>query len=138
MHDIPILELIPQRPPFVMVGRLISYDENGFSSKFTIEADNMFVKNGFFMEEGMLENIAQTAAAGAGYGFYTANEKIKLGYIGAVKNAHIFKRPKLGCSITTQIKILIKVLNVDIVEGKIFDSENNLLASCEMKIFIDS
>jgi len=138
MQDIPILELIPQRPPFVMVDRLISYDENGFSSKFTIDADNLFAKNGFFKEEGMLENIAQTAAAGAGYGFYTAKEKVKLGYIGAVKNARILQRPKVGCTITTQIKILNKVFNVDIVEGKIFDSENNLLASCEMKIFIDS
>jgi len=70
MQQIPILKLIPQRPPFVMVGELIEYNETGFTSTFSIDADNIFVKNGRFTEEGILENIAQTAAAGAGYGFF--------------------------------------------------------------------
>lgn len=136
MQHIPILQLIPQRPPFVMVGELIMYEETGFSSTFTIDEDNTLVKDGFFTEEGLLENIAQTAAAGAGYVFFTAKENIKRGYIGAVKNAQIVQRPAVNSTITTQVKILNKVLNVDIVEGKVFDAENNLLASCEMKIFI--
>ena len=136
MQQVPILKLIPQRPPFVMVGELIEYNETGFASTFSIDADNIFVKNGRFTEEGMLENIAQTAAAGAGYGFFIEQKEIKLGYIGALKNARILKLPAVHTSIRTEVKVLTKVLNVDIVEGKIFDANHNLLASCEMKIFI--
>jgi len=137
MQAFSIEELIPQRPPFVMVGRLISYGADGFSSSFSIDKENLFVKNGYFQEEGMIENIAQTAAAGAGYGFKINKQDVKLGYIGAVKNAIIIKRPAIGTTIRTDIKILNKVFNVDIIEGKIFNENNELLASCEMKIFID-
>ena len=137
MQTFPIEELIPQRQPFIMVGKLISYGTDGFSSSFTIDKEKLFVKNGYFQEEGMIENIAQTAAAGAGYGFKINKQDVKLGYIGAVKNATILKRPTIGSTIRTDIKILNKVFNVDIIEGKIYDKNNKLLAFCEMKIFID-
>ncbi|MCK5857176.1 MAG: hydroxymyristoyl-ACP dehydratase [Bacteroidales bacterium] len=136
MYDYPIEELIPQRSPFIMVDKLLHFEEKTFSSSFTIKSDNLFSKNGFFQEEGMIENIAQTAAAGAGYSFKVKNEEVKLGYIGALKNVKIFKQPPVGSTINTKITIVTKVLNVDIVEGKIYDINHQLMASCEMKIFI--
>ena len=62
-----ILELIPQAPPFVMVDVLLYTDELSSRSRFIIKPDNVMVQNGCFTEGGLLENIAQTAAARAGY-----------------------------------------------------------------------
>jgi 3-hydroxymyristoyl/3-hydroxydecanoyl-(acyl carrier protein) dehydratase len=62
-----ITSLIPQKYPFVMVGKLLLVDETLTKSSFVIKSDNLFVKNGFFQEAGLMENIAQTAALRAGY-----------------------------------------------------------------------
>src|ERR1700676_785962 len=62
-----IIPLIPQKPPFVMVGKLLYIDETNTRSSFRITNDNVFVKDNLFQEAGLLENIAQTAALRAGY-----------------------------------------------------------------------
>ena len=137
MNNYNIEELIPQRKPFIMVDKLISFDEKTFTSSLFISSDNFFAENNYFKEEGIIENIAQTAAAGAGYSFRINNEDIKLGYIGAIKNVIIHSLPKIETTITTKIGLIGRVMNVDIVVGEVFDSNNILIASLEMKIFID-
>ncbi|MEO8117090.1 MAG: hypothetical protein ABI653_05520 [Bacteroidota bacterium] len=62
-----ILKLIPQRPPFVMVDHLINADEKTAETSFLILPENLLVENGFLSEAGLMENMAQTAAAKAGY-----------------------------------------------------------------------
>ena len=62
----PIIELIPQRNPFVMVDKLLSATETTAHTSFEIKAGNILLNNGFFSEAGLVENIAQTAAAHAG------------------------------------------------------------------------
>ncbi|HMJ46203.1 MAG TPA: hypothetical protein VK498_02685, partial [Ferruginibacter sp.] len=62
-----ILSYIPQRPPFVMVDKILSSGESSTRTSFIIHEKNIFVENGKFREPGLVENIAQTAAAGAGY-----------------------------------------------------------------------
>ena len=66
-----ILSYIPQRPPFVMVDEIIDSGEKKTCSKFLIKEDNIFVENGFLKEPGLVENIAQTAAARAGYTYFS-------------------------------------------------------------------
>ncbi len=66
MSDENVLSLIPQRPPFVMIDRLVSSDADIIKTSFKITGDNIFVTDGRFREPGLLENIAQTAAARAG------------------------------------------------------------------------
>jgi 3-hydroxymyristoyl/3-hydroxydecanoyl-(acyl carrier protein) dehydratase len=67
LTDINILDLLPQRPPFIMVDRLTHYDANSACTVFTVRADNMFCKNGVMEEAGLVEVIAQTCAARTGY-----------------------------------------------------------------------
>ena len=137
MNSYKIEELIPQRAPFIMVDKLIDFEEKKFTSTLLISPDNYFSRNNCFQEEGIIENIAQTAAAGAGYSYRVREEEIKLGYIGSIKNVNIHSLPNIGSTITTTIELIGRVMNVDIVEGKVFDENNNLIASTEMKIFID-
>ena len=47
-----------------------------------------------FKEPGLVENIAQTAAARAGYISHTENKPVLVGYIGAVNNLQVFSLPK--------------------------------------------
>jgi len=130
-----ILTLIPQKPPFVMVGKLIFTDEYITRSSFHI-ADNLFVKNGWFQEAGLLENIAQTAALGAGYTAQAENKPVAVGYIGSVKNFEVFNLPGTGQDITTEIKIETKVMGITVFSGKVW-RDGELLAQCEMRALTD-
>lgn len=129
-----ILQFIPQRHPFVMIDTLLLADEKSTRTNFTIKQENIFCEDEFFSEAGLLENIAQTAAAGAGYKEQMRNEKISGGYIAGVKNFQVAFLPKINDMLTTETIVIEKIFNMTIVRGKIFSGEN-LVAQCEMKVF---
>jgi len=83
----------------------------------------------------LVENIAQTAAAGVGYIAQQNLQPILTGYIGAIKNLVIFMLPKVGDVIETTVVIENQVFDVTIISGSVKCGET-LLAKCEMKIFI--
>ncbi|HEY5326160.1 MAG TPA: 3-hydroxyacyl-ACP dehydratase [Mucilaginibacter sp.] len=132
-----ILPLIPQKPPFVMVSGLVYVAENSARSSFLVNADNVFVKDNLFQEAGLLENMAQTAALGAGYVAKAANKPVLIGYIGAIKDLEIFSLPKVNDELITGITIENRILNVTVISGKVWHNDY-LLARCEMKLFTRS
>ncbi len=136
MEELDILSLIPQKPPFVMVDELLFSDDNITRTKFTVPAENVFVINGEFSEAGLMENMAQTAAAGSGNMARIENRPVSIGYIGQVKNLEIFELPKVGDELITEIKIEVQVFDAAIVSGKVLKADI-LIARCEMKIFIN-
>jgi predicted hotdog family 3-hydroxylacyl-ACP dehydratase len=129
-----VLSFIPQRDPFVMIGKMLHSDEWMTRTSFSISADNIFVENGVFGEPGLLENIAQTAASRAGYAAREENKPVVLGYIGAVRNFEVFVLPKVGDELITEITIEHKIFDATAVNGKVW-CKDTLLAQCEMKIF---
>lgn len=136
---IPITDieaLIPQKPPFVMIGKLLHYDETVTSTSFYIEADNIFVEDGFFKEPGLVENIAQTAAARAGYVAKSGNQPVQVGYIGAVNNLEVFALPQAGDELITEIKVENQIFDVTLISGKV-SCKGQPVAACKMKIFMN-
>lgn len=131
-----IQSLIPQKPPFVMVDKLLSVNETTTVTGFTIKADNIFVENGVFKEPGLVENIAQTAAANAGYVSHTENKPVLVGYIGAVNGLQVFALPKTGDELITEITTENQIFDVTLISGKI-SCKGQLIAQCKMKIFIN-
>jgi predicted hotdog family 3-hydroxylacyl-ACP dehydratase len=131
-----ILALIPQKPPFVMVGKLLYTDETITRSSFVIGADNVFVRNNLFREAGLLENIAQTAALRAGYIAHAENKPVAVGYIGAAKNLDIFNLPKVNDEIITEVTIETKVMDITVLTGKVKQNET-LLAQCEIRVLTE-
>ncbi|HTQ66846.1 MAG TPA: hypothetical protein VMI12_18770 [Puia sp.] len=139
LEEFDIISLIPQRAPFVMVDRLISHrpDEKISKSVLQIREGNIFVENGCLTEPGLIENIAQTAAARIGYICITEKKTVPVGYIGAIQNLEISALPRVNDEIITEIAVKNEVFNVTIITGKILCNEK-LLAQCEMKIFISN
>lgn len=129
------IQLIPQRPPFVMIDALLQSDEKITRSQLEVRADNIFVADGRLAAPGLLENIAQTAAARAGYEAKLQNGPVRIGYIGAVKNFSVEALPALGTIIETEVAVVSQVFDVSVVKGTVHQ-DGKLLAGCEMKIFI--
>jgi 3-hydroxyacyl-[acyl-carrier-protein] dehydratase len=128
--------LIPQKPPFVLVDDLIYADEKTSCGRFAIPENNMFVKNGVFSTAGMVESMAQTAAAGTGYLYSVQNKAVPVGYIGAVQKLEVRDWPPAGKPITMEITLLTNILQVSLVSGMV-KYDGKIMATCELKIFIN-
>ena len=135
LKNIPVLELLPQRPPFVMIDNLLSFDAVNTVTCLKIREDNLFFDNGRFTAYGLTENIAQTAAARLGYINYINKTEVKIGYIGAVKNLRVLRTPKAGEEIVTTITLKEEVFRMSLVDA-VVRSGNEVIAECEMKIAV--
>jgi predicted hotdog family 3-hydroxylacyl-ACP dehydratase len=131
-----IQEYIPQRPPIVIIDRIIDINESMVVCQFKVNNDNLFVTDGKLLEPGIIENIAQTVAAGAGYRAKAKNEKVKLGYIAAIKHLNIYTFPIVGDVLSTKVLIVNEVFSVTIVQAEVICGSTRI-ADCEMRIFIE-
>ena len=136
VSGIDIIELIPQREPMVMVGALKSVKENSLTSSLVISEDNIFSQDGYFREEGLIENIAQTAAAMGGYASLKGGSKVNKGYIGSIRKLLVYQLPRVGSSIETTVELQGNVMNIDIVYGAVRLGDR-VIAECEMRIFVE-
>ena len=133
----PITDFIPQRMPFVMVDTLNEQSNQHAVSVFKIVPDNIFVNKGSFSESGLLENIAQTAAANVGYECAKQNIPVPLGFIGAISKVKLFRNPEVNTEITTHIKVLQEIFGITLIEGTVYQNEDELI-KCQMKIMIQN
>jgi 3-hydroxyacyl-[acyl-carrier-protein] dehydratase len=137
-----ILQLIPQRPPIVMVDGLKEHAAESSVSIFQIEPDNIFAADGYFQMPGLIENIAQTVALRAGYEHMLrildaggAAIKPPVGFIGEVKNLHIYFLPPVDTEIETKVELLHNIFTASVVKGTVL-SNGKVAAECEMKVFV--
>ncbi len=137
LADTDILKLIPQREPMVMVSGLLAADEKGVTTYLRLEKDNIFVQDGLFRESGLIENIAQSAAAMNGYRALISGEPVKKGYIGGIKNMEVFALPKSGVRLTTRVRETYNVMDASIIEGEVYCGDQ-LISRCEMKVFMQA
>jgi predicted hotdog family 3-hydroxylacyl-ACP dehydratase len=126
---------LPQRPPMIMVGKLFSVEGGRTLTSFTVSQDNIFCEGNTFLEAGLIENIAQTAAAGAGYRSLLKNEPPPPGFIGGIKNLIIHSLPVVGDLLVTEVSVEHEILDATVVSGKI-SIKGRPVAECEMKIFL--
>lgn len=130
-----ITDYIPQRHPMVMIDDLIEASDTHAISQLHIHSTNIFVEDNQLAGPGLVENMAQTAAAQVGYQCARKKVPVPIGYIAAVKNLEVFHLPALNSVITTSVRITNQVLDVTIAEGKV-EQNGVLCCSCEMRIFI--
>lgn len=130
-----ITKIIPQQIPFVMVDNLVSADETGFKSTFKVEVSNLFIKDGKLQEAALIENIAQTVAAGFGYVDKQAGGKPKIGFIGGISKLSVHALPALNNTIETTVTQLHQFENIYLIKGENF-CDGELLVTCEMKIVV--
>ena len=141
MEQAPLLvgeglyKLIPQRNPIVMVDTFFWADEESAETGLHVQSDNIFCEGGFLCEPGMIEHVAQSAAAFAGYAPFTKGESPKLGFIGEVKKFKIIRLPKVGEFLRTRLRVLGEAAGVTLTSAETKSGEE-VLATCQMKIFI--
>ncbi len=132
--EIPILELLPQRPPFVMVDNLTDYSETQTTCCLTVRSDNVFFENGCLSAPGLIEHIAQTCAARLGYyNIYVLRKGVRLGFIGEVKDLNILRLPREGELLETTITVVQEIFDVTLVSAEVHVG-TEIIATTGLKI----
>jgi len=130
-----IKELIPQRDPMIMIDVLYCATELEAETGLTVAENTMFCSEGLLEEPGLIEHIAQSASAFAGFKAKLANQPAPLGFIGEVKKCSIYFLPKMGDALRTHIRILTEALGVSLLTAE--TRVNDVVAvQCQMKIYI--
>jgi len=135
MQGEEIFQLIPQRPPIVMVDKFYGVEGDTSCSGLTVTAENLFCKDGVLQETGVIEHIAQSAAARVGYIALQQKEPVPLGFIGSVDKMKIYHLPTVGNELKTEITVMQEVGDITLISAQV-KSEETLIAEGRMKIFL--
>lgn len=128
--------IIPQRNPIIMIDELVEQTAEQTVCALEVRADNLFVELNELQAPGIVENIAQSAAARAGYHYWLKNEKPPIGFIGAISKLVIHHTPAVGSKLRTIITPKSEVFNITLVAAESYVG-NQKVAECEMKIVIN-
>ncbi|MBO7052429.1 MAG: beta-hydroxyacyl-ACP dehydratase [Prevotella sp.] len=137
MNKMDITQLIPQRSPIVMIDELLCVNGDEAQCQLTVRPDNFFIDEDTLMAEpGLIEHIAQSASAFAGYRAVQAGAtEPPVGYIGEVKNFHLYHRPQIGDVLVTTITMGPEVEGITIIRGET-KCGDEVVADTTMKIFV--
>jgi predicted hotdog family 3-hydroxylacyl-ACP dehydratase len=92
------------------------------------------VKNGKLCEGGLVENIAQTAAAGNGFEAKKKGLEVPEGFIAGIKKLKIIRLPLCNSKLLTTIIQKDRIMGFNLINGEIREGQD-IIANCEMKIY---
>lgn len=139
MGNEDIKKLIPQRDPILMVDSLMEADGDVAVTCLSVRADSYFIdEERRLAETGIIEHIAQSASAFAGYRAMLAGAADPpVGYIGEVKKFRCYRCPQVGDELRTTITMGAEMAGVTIITGEVrLSGSNEIVADTQMKIFI--
>ncbi|HIV32807.1 MAG TPA: hydroxymyristoyl-ACP dehydratase [Candidatus Alistipes excrementigallinarum] len=132
------LELIPQRPPMVLVDRFEGIDAEGVSTTgYTVEPAGLFVAGGRMSECGIIEHMAQSAAARIGWCCRAEGRPVPVGFIGAVSRLELHDLPRTGVHLRTRLRIVQEIGPLSLAEVRT-EADGRPLAEGNLKIYLQS
>ena len=114
----------------MMVDELLCVNGDEAQCRLAVREDNFFL--------GIIEHIAQSASAFAGYRAVIEEGATEppVGYIGEVKNFHLTERPAVGDVLITTITMGPTVDGVTIISGECKKESGEPVADTRMKIYV--
>lgn len=133
-----IENLIPQREPIKMIDSLIDANNVMAITTLFINSNNYFVNTeGIMAEAGLIEHIAQSASAQAGYlAISNGKDKAPVGYIAEIRDFHCYRCPHAGEKLETTISVDDTIGNITCISGKTIIGKE-LIAETKMRIYIN-
>jgi 3-oxoacyl-[acyl-carrier-protein] synthase-1 len=135
--SVDISEILPQRRPFVMVSRLVSFSWQETVTGFDVTDGNTFMDGGVLEPEGLIENVAQSCALRIGFiNKYIRHKTVDIGYVCAMKSFNVSRPVHSGESLVTKISVASEFGSVLMVDA-IVKSGDEEVASGTMTIALD-
>jgi len=133
-----IKKLIPQRDPIMMIDALLKAEGDVCNTTLLVRENNFFIEaeDHLMSEPGLIEHIAQSASAFAGYRCVEQGQVAPIGYIGEVKKFHCYRRPRIGELLETTVTMGAEINGITIITGEVHVGQE-VVADTQMKIFVE-
>lgn len=131
---IPIAGILPQRKPYLLVDSLVYCDLERTACRFRVPAAHVMVAAGRLTPSGLVENVAQTCAARIGYVHkYILHQPVTIGYVAALRDMTICRRPRSGETIVTEITVRGEAFGMTLAEATV-RGDTDIIATAEIKV----
>jgi predicted hotdog family 3-hydroxylacyl-ACP dehydratase len=115
-NPVDIKKYLPHRAPMLMVDMILEMDDEKVETIFEIKEGNIFLENGFFIESGLVENMAQTCSSVVAKDYFideNNNDKSGVnvvGFISGIKTLKIHSLPQVNNVIVTKALLVSKFI----------------------------
>lgn len=133
---LPAIELVPQRPPMLLVDRLVARDREANSSavEALVPVDGIFVEQGRrIMPEYFIELVAQAMAAVNGYDSLVYGAETGRGFLVGVDGFSWQGTAEPGDLLRVEMAKNFEFGPVTVMAGKVLNEAGEILASGEIK-----
>ncbi len=144
IENLDISKFLPHKPPFLMVDKMLSIDDEHVTTSFEIKKENIFIENNTLTEVGLVECAAQTCSSIVGKSYFDDDDiegkgtKL-IGFISAIKKVTIVACPKVGATIIMKAILISRYDTQEFcictLQCTIYEDGKELL-SCELNLFI--
>jgi 3-hydroxyacyl-[acyl-carrier-protein] dehydratase len=112
-----ITELIPQRPPFLFVDKIIKIEENKIHTSLTLSGREDFFKGHFPGNPIMPGVLLQEALFQSGAALMSQREGGGLGVVTRVQNAKFKNLVKPGDTLEMEVELMESLANASFMKG---------------------
>lgn len=132
---VKIEDILPQRPPVLVVSSLLSHCPDETVTAFNVGEDNVFFDPARgFCAEGLMENAAQTCSARIGFiSRYVDMRPVSIGLLCRIKNYSVHSLPSAGDTLRTCVSASASVGQMTIFKTRTFRGEE-LIAEGELAV----
>lgn len=144
-QQIDIQQFLPHREPMLFVDSISWIEKTYVEALFTIKPTQLFIQKEFFAEVGLLENMAQVCSTIIGQNYFINFSDLHkgdvIGFISSIKQAEIFKLPKINQTITTKATLLevydYDEFTISLMEAKVI-LEEEIIATATMNLMLQN
>lgn len=121
---------LPQQPPYAMIDAVLEHSLQHIRCRYTVSADNWLVDAQGFTPEGMIECLAQAAAAKASI----ESAEAGLGYLVVIKAFSCTGTVAVDETVELELRLLHDMAPFKVFEGTML-YDGTIIASGEIRTF---
>ncbi len=122
---------LPQQPPFSMIDKVLHCDNEQTRCVYTPLSSNPMVIDDFFSPEGMIEMMAQCAAARASI---LSGGNVRIGYIVTVRDFRCDAVVPAKTELTATLELVNEIMQFQVFQVAVAHA-SNVIAQAEIRIF---
>jgi predicted hotdog family 3-hydroxylacyl-ACP dehydratase len=130
------IELIPHRPPMVLIDTVTEYGPERIRAERTVRVGDPFVTDDGLDDSALLEVIAQTIAAGDALYARSKGGKVLRGYLTGLTGVKLLGRAAVGETISVTADCLKRMEGMGLFDAKA-EADGRVLAEGRFKLFVD-
>ena len=120
----------------VMVDRFEGMEGEVSLTEMTVREDHLFLTGGVLSECGLIEHMAQSAAAREGFECQRQQRPVPVGFIASVNDFRCESLPAVGETVRTKVKVVQQVGTLSLIEAE-SSVNGSVIAVGKMKIVLE-